>query len=40
VEALPESASQVLIPIDKDLDTGSSDAADARSEGLAQNRLL
>jgi DNA recombination protein RmuC len=40
VEALPESASQVLIPIDKDLDTGGSDSADARSEGLAQNRLL
>ncbi|MEY4345522.1 MAG: hypothetical protein RL032_1354 [Pseudomonadota bacterium] len=40
VEALPESASQVLIPIDKDLDTGGSDSADARSEGLVQNRLL
>jgi DNA recombination protein RmuC len=40
VEALPESASQVLIPIDKDLDTGNSDGVDARSEGLVQNRLL
>jgi DNA recombination protein RmuC len=40
VEALPESASQVLIPIDKDLDTGGSDSADARSDSLAQNRLL
>jgi DNA recombination protein RmuC len=36
VEALPEGASQALIPVDKDLDTASSDG----NESAIQNRLL
>jgi DNA recombination protein RmuC len=36
VEALPEGASQALIPVDKDLDTANSDG----NESAIQNRLL